>query len=716
MIDMGSETKSTGNKAENVCKKCGIVTPLLLSGAICFMFWIFAPTDIYVANAQEFWFTYLQMIAVTGVAFAVSFAVLSLVLWLLGKTKIANVVCSIVVSVLVYFYIQGNFVPRNYGVLNGDKIDWSSYTGYSTISIVLLVLFAAVAVLLSVFAKDKVFTICKFASAMLLFAQVMTTTVLLVQNQETVTKNTDSILVTTNGLNDFSSENNIVVVILDTFDAAYMNDMLDSEYKDRTEDLFEDFTYYPNTVGTYPTTRGALPYILTGVWNENLIPYDEYIESAFKQTDIYDVLSENGYKSHIYTENSFFSRDADFENVEIGHSEVNKKIDFAGVILKMVSFNYFPHQLKQYVYTPASDFDKFEASGTYWLYSLYVPEAYRCLNIFEPNISDECNYFKVFHIDGVHPFYTFDENLEEKDNAELTDEILGCYTYLDTLFAMMQEEGIYDNSTIIVMADHGKNDYAQNPLFMIKNVNESHDFQVSDAAMSWEFLADIYKDLASGTIVDEDYIESFNGAEGRRFLYYTWDGDWDSNYLPGIIEFYFYNSCNAEDAVETYNRYFDLDMFRYELGTEISFATTDDTTDTAYQYELSGFYDCEGDRTWSRDSSSEMLFVLPEDCSGNLMLNYTHGTFSSQNVKIYVNDNYLCEYVAGNLVSVNVVIPEEYITDSSLVIRFEYPYALCPQVVMDTNDDRVLAICMFSMSISQTDEEFTGEAYIEDLS
>lgn len=712
-METGVEVKSTANE------KCGFLTALFLSLAVNFMFCILGSVDAFFANATEFWFNIWQMLVPMALAFVICTAVLTAVLYFLGKLKIGRIILSLVLCLSVYFYIQGNYVPRNYGVLNGTDIDWASYKAYGIISIVLIAVFLVISILLDIFAKKNLYKIIKTAAILFFCIQFVSTILLFVQNSSRLSearKGDDSIIVSTENMNTFSRDKNVIVIILDTFDSEYMNDILSGEYKERAEEVFKDFTYYSNTVGAYPTTKGSLPYILTGEWYENDVPYVDYVDRAYETTDVYDYLGERDFEANVYTESIFFGEASSdfFSNVGTGEYKLKDGFGFLKTMLRLVSFNYLPHQLKQYAYTEAGDFVSYRSVvGDGQLFVEDMQTNYSYLTSEKISVIKDSNIFKVIHTEGVHAPYTFDENLENKADAKLTDEVLGCFTYLETYFGMLKEQNVYDNSTIIVMADHGFKELAQRPLFVVKNADETHDFKVSDVPMSWEALTSIFKHLADGGTVDEDYIESFDfGENGRRFLFYSWNDSWSLDYLPGITEYCFGFDCDMDSAVEGNAIFVDLDSYRYEFGTVLSFGEGN----TAFDYVMTGFCDCEGTHTWTEGYYSEMYFCLPDDYSGNVMLYMDYLTFhGDKTVTVLANGNEVCTYTAKEHQNLHVVIPAEYINDNCILLRLELPDAEAPCDISDSNDSRILALDMYAINLTMSDEEFTGVPQIDDI-
>ena len=125
--------------------------------------------------------------------------------------------------------------------------------------------------------------------------------------------------------------------------------------------------------------------------------------------------------------------------------------------------------------------------------------------------------FKFYHLTGVHSPYTFGKKLIEDKEMKYTvyDEAEGNFTILRRYFQQMKDNGTYDSSTIIILADHGELNYAQNPLFMVKNAEDRHEFTVSNSKMSWEYLSDLWKNLANGVKIDELFFQDYTDLHSK---------------------------------------------------------------------------------------------------------------------------------------------------------------------------------------------------------
>jgi hypothetical protein len=91
----------------------------------------------------------------------------------------------------------------------------------------------------------------------------------------------------------------------------------------------------------------------------------------------------------------------------------------------------------------------------------------------------------------------------------------------------LKEAGVYDNSSILIMADHGYQDTDDikdrfNPLLMIKGFGEKHPFAVSEAPISYFDLPEAYNRLLDHRMAED----CFDAREGdyrvRRLLFLEW--------------------------------------------------------------------------------------------------------------------------------------------------------------------------------------------------
>jgi arylsulfatase A-like enzyme len=103
-------------------------------------------------------------------------------------------------------------------------------------------------------------------------------------------------------------------------------------------------------------------------------------------------------------------------------------------------------------------------------------------------------------------------------------------TLANAYLQKLKDAGVYDNSAIIIMADHGsrilgpgEDDlYKFNPIFMVKGIGEEHPYQVNYAPLSYEDLIQCYERLMD----HKQSTECFDWKEGdhrvRRLIWSAW--------------------------------------------------------------------------------------------------------------------------------------------------------------------------------------------------
>lgn len=137
-------------------------------------------------------------------------------------------------------------------------------------------------------------------------------------------------------------------------------------------------------------------------------------------------------------------------------------------------------------------------------------------------------------MEGAHTPYLHDEDMNRVENATYDDALKSCLTITDTYLKKLKEAGIYDDSCIIIMADHGYGSgFNDNPIFFVKGFAEHHPLQRNDAPISHGDLQEAYRRLLAG----QDSSTLFDWSEGddreRRFLFQD-----DDNNPQEIMEEY----------------------------------------------------------------------------------------------------------------------------------------------------------------------------------
>lgn len=498
---------------------------------LSFMLFIYEPITMFANNPNDLWFDIKTLLPVVGLLF-VSCLVIVISAYLLfyflakkvlKKDNIYKYLLIIGFILLITTYIEGNYLVGMLPVLDGTAIIWSDYTKASIISLVVLIIITIIAsILIKKIKLDKTITSLKYVSlaigAMLLMSLLTTT-------MTTADLNKDiNVTATTKNLENYSDDENFIIFLLDAVDSK----MFDNVVKENKHaQLFKDFTYYPDTMAAYPFTRDSIPFILSGIWNNNEEEFAKYYVKALDNSKLLESLYNNNYDVNIYdTEILYISKNA----TKIKNLTLNNKYNFrlfANQEIKYSLFKYLPFYLKKYSHIESMDFNKTKIveNDVFDLDDIVYYENY----LEKQLVKKDNKQFKFIHIEGGHVPFNLSEDVKYiKDGAGTYDQKLeGCIKIVEKYLNKLKESNVYNNSNIIIMADHGYSfigaEGRQNPILYIKGKNEEHKkMNVSDKAISYTDLNSAYTDLLNGKKSNELF-KDITDKRDRRYLFYIYN-------------------------------------------------------------------------------------------------------------------------------------------------------------------------------------------------
>ena len=679
------------------------------------MLLFYAPLEAYLTNTTEFWFDMKDVLPVTLVCFGVAFIagmIINLILYAVFHKKHEKIYIALQLIVLGLFlglYVQGTYIPREYGVLNGADIDWNAYPGYAAASIIVWLCAAAVAVVVGIKFRKHAFKVFLAAGCLVFLMESAALVSLLVGNDASENTIDDNIVVTDYGEFQLSSNRNIYVLVLDTFDANYMWDLLSDEDID-CEKILEDFTFYPNTAAGYPTTRASVPLILTGKWYENDVPFAEFINEAYEDDELTSTLTEEGYSIGAYTHPEFLSKaEGTYINVMNGEYHIGDYNEFCKNLYSLVMFEFMPHQLKSFFLVDTNSFDLCKETEQDETGSAAFTDSdadyYSYLSKYGFDITDSGNEFRFVHLYGMHgPFKYGADLIDNGTEYTYAEAEQGCLKEISALIDELKEEGVYDNTAIIIMADHGDPNMSymsSNPLLLIKDFDEEKDFTISDAPVSYDDMCDAFQLLATEGSLDNVAWNDRDADSARRFLFYNWDDSWNEKYLPTMTEYMLYGSFPYGIEYNPTGNVFIPGMEQIESGKgyTLKAITYDDIEASEYSFidipingdseDFTNLYVCglgdleEGSNgkgaAWSEGyyTCFKILpdgeFLLPYQF--NVFFDATNKTADSYQQYAYaeVNNQRVSSILTDNCLSVELSV-DELNSDEITIIIF-YPYA-----------------------------------------
>ena len=483
----------TGKKPGNA--KGRIITSLLC-GLTPAMALILRPiVTFYISNEGEFWFQLQDVLPDVLLVFLGTAAVVFLIHFLLPDGRKGSLrlwFAAAVTAGTLCAFIQDHFLSGYLPALTGEEIDWSIYSSWNTVSLLLwggiFLLFILLLVIRPRFMKGTVYVLL----TLMLVSEVAVGAVDIAtakhENKRTGTYFTQK------GMYETSANGNVVVLVTDTFEATYMNEIL--EKYPEVKELLPDVTYYDNTSGISVFTYFSYPKILTGQDFPLGKTFVEGAAYAFETetliSDVYDRGWDIGYYTEFAPTPNVKDKIISYGDEEL-HPNRQARIDITKYLVKGALFRSMPQMLKPRFAVTTLDFEyaKFNLEGAEAPY-ITNDGVYR-ENLAENGLTkvDGKPRFNVTELFGVHEpctvnteLYSAAEwntlSLREQQLATGVAQLKILRTYLDKL----KEAGTYDDTTVIMIADHGRENRFY-PMCLVKEAGrEANGFRIDHAELA----------------------------------------------------------------------------------------------------------------------------------------------------------------------------------------------------------------------------------------
>lgn len=492
---------------------------------------VFGPYEIFISNTNDFTFTFRDFWWMPVSAAIVYIIVATLIMMILPQ-KISHICNNLVFSFTLCCYIQAMFLNGKMRVLIGEQIHWSNTTIIFNLLLWICVFIASF--LLLYFSPEYWKKILLFCSNAFICMQAIALITLLISTN--VLYEEKNGYISAEGMLELSENVNVIVFILDYFDGTTMNSIL-SKNPDFLQPL-EGFTYFPNATSVYSRTYPSITYLLTG----NMCYFDEtpliWVNDSFENSQFLPTLYNNQINVGLYTYDYYIGNNAKNHICNYVPSNLSLKyINTVKYMFKMLLYRDMPYIAKKRFEYDVNDINwnvtsstRIEAAIKDTQESTMVPEYknfddewfFTALDTQKINLSDSKGTFRFYHLGSCHLDLTNGEPY-----AIRSLEIV--YEYLD----QMRNLEIYENSTIIITADHGSSgggdtlDLPQKtavPLLIVKPAGTSTEkLTISDAPVSH---TDFIPTILDGFSLDySDYGQTVfditETAQRDRYYYYS---------------------------------------------------------------------------------------------------------------------------------------------------------------------------------------------------
>lgn len=727
----------TSEKETGKMKKELLWLSILLAFNLC----IFPPCELYLSNINEFWFSFVDIIPIIITSALTTLIVINIMGYVLPY-KLYYVFFSMLFGCAMAAYIQGNYLNNNYGVLDGKNILWSEYSTRGKISLAVWGIVIASVVWISYKYKNHIQKIIKITCIVLIIMQAAAL-VFMVCNASK--KKVNGYVASTNGLFEYSTEQNIVVMCLDTFDSNVFSEMI-KEYPEY-EKIFKDFTFYDNTSGMYPTTKASIPYILTGIPYENQETYDEYLSKAYQKAELFDNLEANDFQYSIYT--TYGINDTILEKCANGiqnSASISSYKELGTLLYKASLFKYVPQQAKQLCWIYTADFETVKKAKD------NVAATYNAANSNFDFIELMSNLdwkttpqkqFKFIHLRGLHEPYDMNENMQQVEKSTYMEQGLGLANLIKEYIENLKKIDAYNNTCLIILADHGSSafsTYCQSPLCLIKEAEVTRDtLTVDSVPLSFSALSQIYlNQIENNSSTTLTQVIHELAENERRFLHYDWDDKWDADYMPAMREYYIGEDVNDTSCFVSTGKTYTSKLPEIQIDKALLFYKDKSAND----YFLQGLKIPGDEYTWTYGNSGIVRCTTDKRENIYVVLKYAK-TNGKQHLKISLGDNILYDQFLSQNGSIFFTIPGNLIQELEgfIELYFEYDkvpsnkdvgvayselyFSLEPKVYKEISIDQMLSFKegvgsandYFLQGLSNAEEQFTwtegqhGELY-----
>ena len=507
-----------------------LIPAYTLSFVISFMLFIYEPITMYANNINDFWFDFRIMFIPMITTFSILFISISIIFTLIyyankiisEKLYVYNIILIIAYIIFFILYIQGNYLISKLPPLDGTNIDWSIYKTQNIITLIITLIIIITYIITTLkFKHEKVINISKYIT--LTIFGMLSVSLISTMLTTDLFKHKNIYTVTSENYNTASTDKNLFIFLVDAVDSKKFSNVLE---KSKYKNAFEDFTYYPDTLAGYTFTRDSIPLILTGIWNDNKEEFSEYYNNAMENSKFINEIIKQQYKVNMYETEWYWTTEKSeyISNIKKVDTKLSLK-DYAKQEIKYTLFKYLPYKLKKYSKIESLDFKKITKNNNIEQYHWDNITNYEMIkNNIITKESDKIIDF--IHIEGGHVPLNLDENLNIIQKGTYEQKIAATIKVINKFVTRLKENDVYDNSAIVILADHGYNgddkiEGRQNPILYIKGINEHHKMNISDKPVSYEDLSNSYLELLDGKKSTELFKDIPN-KRPRRYLLYSY--------------------------------------------------------------------------------------------------------------------------------------------------------------------------------------------------
>lgn len=641
------------------------------------------PALLYKNNQFFFHFSFLEFLMILLPSFLALFICLSLPA--IGNSATWKRIYTVLLTATAVTLWGATFFIGSQGVLDGKSFSMIQDAKNLWINTILLFLLFIITTFIAWYGKRIINYFILIICAISLFP--MGWVVLTDKhgiNQVNSKQNTMPSLVS------FSKEKNVLVLILDSFQSDFFQEMMTSNPSWLNE--LSGFTYYDEAIGVAPTTYLSIPSIHSGEVYRSGEPVDSFYKRTVLTNSFMSSHGKNGYNAFVLNPYmDYCSQNASCINQENFDAKTFSKE--LALLMDMSIFRLSPHLAKPFVYN----------NGHWRLSDKVVNNKERAeisnemLEMLAKNINVSSNIptIKLLHLYGTHAPVVLNKKCHRVSSPWIREAAIDqdacAMTYVLNVIKALKDQHIYDQTAIMIIADHGVGmpsshlnylSAAASPLFLFKPFNSVGLMKTSDKLVS---LTDIPATLCAMTndcqktpSFGEDIQTANLDKRKFHFNYYDWKDNAIALDKPfnSIME---YEVEGSPQQATSWKRVYNTALAPLKKTLSVG----DDSFFSNYcgvGWEAAENHQGDSKR-WVIGTTAELFLPLPINKNATLGFTIsTHQFNSKQHLAVFVNniliEKYPIDFKQHN--NITLQIPSHIITKEPTNIVFKFDQGISP--------------------------------------
>lgn len=426
-------------------------TPHFVAFSACVSFYLvlLGPIDVFLSNTGEFSSTLAEMISLLSLMSAITFIVILVTLFLIPGTA-RNGFVRCLAFIVVGSWVLSNFIYGDYGKLDGEQLVIDKWSFLAIVQTVVLLTIFFLALKLQI-KKLLNITIIVFSISLL------SGTVSAISQEKKINKPWASGF--HSQLTQFSQGKNVLHVVLDALQTDLFRRAIESDNK--LKEAFDGFTFFSDTLSVFPATEMSISAMMTGEVFRNEMTKREFLDAMREQNEGIMLLETLGYEfdSHTVCERNIVER---CTRIKARILDKDATYSEALQLLDIYIFKSVPDYIKPVIYNQEQwrllgmfsddNYLKFQSGVGHLLFKQFV----ETITVGDTDIP----HYIFFHSLVTHSPANLDAEciIVDKDlRSSLSRvEFVKCgIGHFAALLEKLKKLGVYDETMIILSADHG---------------------------------------------------------------------------------------------------------------------------------------------------------------------------------------------------------------------------------------------------------------------